>query len=41
MVNILILGALFIFSGVCFTLGMYIATEISNWIKKLGKSDKL
>tara|TARA_R110001592_G_scaffold7094_1_gene40024 strand:- start:4381 stop:4503 length:123 start_codon:yes stop_codon:yes gene_type:complete len=38
--NILALGALFIFGGACFALGMYLTTQISSWIDKNIKKDK-
>jgi len=34
MSNILEIGALFIFGGACFALGMYVTTQIGCWINK-------
>jgi uncharacterized membrane protein SpoIIM required for sporulation len=38
--NILEIGALFIFGGACFALGMYIAACLGSWIDKNTKNDK-
>ena len=40
MTNLLTLGALFIFGGACFALGMYVTTQIGSWINKNIKKDK-
>tara|TARA_R100000781_G_scaffold93683_1_gene58228 strand:+ start:160 stop:276 length:117 start_codon:yes stop_codon:yes gene_type:complete len=34
MINLLELGALFIFGGACFALGIYAATQLGTWINK-------
>jgi len=34
MVNVLEIGVLFIFGGMCFAAGMYLATQMGDWIKK-------
>ena len=34
MTNILELGALFIFGGACFALGIYVATQLGSWIER-------
>ena len=38
--NLLEIGAFFIFGGACFTLGMYMTTQISSWIDKNTKKNK-
>jgi len=40
MINLLTLGALFIFGGACFAFGMYVTTQIGSWIEKQIKKDK-
>jgi|TARA_R110002020_G_scaffold29814_13_gene94226 hypothetical protein len=34
MTNILELGVLFIFGGMCFAAGIYLATQLGDWINR-------
>ena len=34
MINLLELGAVFIFGGGCFALGIYVATQLGSWINR-------
>ena len=40
MINLLTLAGVCIFGGACFALGMYVASQIGDWINKQIKNGK-